>query len=349
MVFPRYNRPCECDDLSLRINTHKVNHKVEEIITRTMTCANCGKPGHLYRICNEPISSFGIICVRIVQDSKGGVHPEYVMVQRKDSLSFVEFIRGKYNLQNRGYILRLLINMTQEERAHLHTMQFDELWHGFWQSDHSCGFIKEYEQSKNMFRLLQEGYLVRGCGKRRVPPTFFSLKTALSATSSQAVYTETEYGFPKGRRNINETDISCACREFSEETGLIIDDMEMCNGELSTPYEEIFIGSNHTRYRHVYYIACPKRSVQHSGAWSEPGNQPRKVLDPVQSREIKTVGWFDAESVLDRIRPENEERRDMFKHIDKVIVSILHKAHDDANANIQDILPCLPDGFGRSH
>ena len=31
---------------------------------------------------------------------------------------------------------------------------------------------------------------------------------------------EPEWGFPKGRRNFNETDLNCALREFNEETGI---------------------------------------------------------------------------------------------------------------------------------
>ena len=34
------------------------------------------------------------------------------------------------------------------------------------------------------------------------------------------VYNDTEWGIPKGRRNVNELDIEVANREFQEETGL---------------------------------------------------------------------------------------------------------------------------------
>ena len=91
-----------------------------------------------FRVCGQPVSSFGFVCYRHRGDSI-----EYLMVQRKDSLSYVEFIRGKYNLQNRTYLLRLLANMTRGERESLRSTDFDKLWHGFWQSDHSRSFMKE--------------------------------------------------------------------------------------------------------------------------------------------------------------------------------------------------------------
>ncbi len=320
-----------------------------------MLCANCGGHGHMYRICSQPISSFGVICFRLNAPGGGGgggaARPEYLMVQRKDSLSYVEFIRGKYNVQNRGYIMRLLSNMTLSERAQLAASSFDTLWHGFWQSDHSCGFMKEYEQSKARFTMLRTGYYLRvapdpgqqrsnlgahGHGGQSPEVVFFSLASAIALTAATATQTDTEFGFPKGRRNINESDLNCACREFSEETGLDPADVELVPGggggggggaSGGRPYEEVFTGSNHTRYRHVYYLA---KLHPDSGAWADAGNAARQVLDPVQSREVRAVAWFDAGNVLSHLRPENSERRALFLQLHEDVSAIVAAA--DASA-----------------
>jgi len=55
-------------------------------------CRNCGLNGHIYKNCPHPIISFGIICYKI-----DGNEIKYLMIQRKDSLSFMEFVRGKYD------------------------------------------------------------------------------------------------------------------------------------------------------------------------------------------------------------------------------------------------------------
>ena len=60
-----------------------------------MFCNNCGKQGHLYHRCKKPISSIGIITFRII-DGKF----EFLMICRKDSLGYVDFMRGKYPLTN---------------------------------------------------------------------------------------------------------------------------------------------------------------------------------------------------------------------------------------------------------
>ena len=269
-------------------------------------CANCGTIGHMYRICNQPVSSFGVVCFRQRTPDDA---PEYMMVQRKDSLSFVEFIRGKYNIQNRGYIMRLLSNMTNAERRQLAACDFDDMWHGFWQSDHNRSFMKEYEASKGRFEGLRAGYWLRPhhhINQQRQNPVFFSLDVALRETGKG--YDDSEFGFPKGRRNINETDMQCAVREFVEETGVPASDLHMLPS-MGT-YEEVFTGSNNIRYRHVYFIASLKAG---SAAWVHSGVM--SVVDPVQLREVKATGWFGAEGVLARIRDGNKERKDVFAAI----------------------------------
>ena len=72
-------------------------------------CNNCGKIGHLFHQCKIPITSIGIIAFRI-KDNK----IEYLLIRRKDSISFVDFLRGKYNLNNKYYILKLISRMTKD-------------------------------------------------------------------------------------------------------------------------------------------------------------------------------------------------------------------------------------------
>jgi len=58
-------------------------------------CNNCGKYGHLYHQCKTPITSFGIIVFRIKNDI-----PQYLMIRRKDTLGYIDFMRGKYSAYN---------------------------------------------------------------------------------------------------------------------------------------------------------------------------------------------------------------------------------------------------------
>ena len=94
-------------------------------------CSNCGG-NHGYRQCMAPITSHGVIAIRV----RGGWNPskvlaeqesaitgfegagpiEYLLIQRRDSLGFVEMMRGKYSLTDYIYIIRQLKGMTVRER-----------------------------------------------------------------------------------------------------------------------------------------------------------------------------------------------------------------------------------------
>ena len=68
-----------------------------------------------------------------------------------------------------------------------------------------------------------------------------------------------EWGFPKGRRNYQERDLTCAIREFEEETGY--DRNKLCIISNLIPFEEIFTGSNYKSYKHKYFLALADESA----------------------------------------------------------------------------------------
>ena len=67
-------------------------------------CNNCGKQGHLYHHCKRPIMSLGIIAFRKVNGQR-----QFLMICRKNSLGFVDFMRGKYKLHNPLHLTILLM------------------------------------------------------------------------------------------------------------------------------------------------------------------------------------------------------------------------------------------------
>jgi hypothetical protein len=85
-------------------------------------CNNCGKQGHLYHQCKIPITSVGLITFRINNNSV-----QYLMICRKDTLGYIDFMRGKYSVYNKNYIINMIKQMTNEEKVALKTKSFDEL------------------------------------------------------------------------------------------------------------------------------------------------------------------------------------------------------------------------------
>ena len=204
-----------------------------KIKKKKIICGNCGKQGHVYKNCKQPIMSLGIVAFRIFKNNI-----QYLMIRRKDTLGFVEFLRGKYDLNDSNYIAKLFREMTKEEIRRILTCDFDTLWKQLWMEQNIRHFKNEYEKSKERFYKIKEN------------PNINIIKIIKSIGT---FWDEAEWGFPKGRRNIRESDIECAIREFKEETGYNDEDIKILKNIL--PIQEQFYGSNNIQYRHLYFIA----------------------------------------------------------------------------------------------
>lgn len=256
---------------------------------RPQTCRNCGYNGHLYKDCIHPIMSYGVICYKIEDNQI-----KYIMIQRKDSLSFMEFIRGKYNINETPYIIKLINCMTYTERNMLYTKSFDEIWVYAWCHNPSTTFkhTKEYIESKQKFEFLITNNIIN---------MYYITSSVL----------EPEWGFPKGRKKIKELDIDCAIREFGEETGLTKNDIDVI--EDIEPFEEIFFGTNNILYKHIYFVA--KIIKEDSTLYIND-----KCLE--QIREIRSLKWCSYEDVLNNIKVHNIERKELFKNVNVLIRNI---------------------------
>jgi 8-oxo-dGTP pyrophosphatase MutT (NUDIX family) len=212
------------------------------------------------------------------------------MIQRKDSLGFMDIMRGKYKVNEPDYIKRQLKGMTEEERNKLETMEFEEIWHLLWGSDteSSKRYAHDRITSKQKLAELRAGIQL---------PTGESYNLIDLLRQEPVIYKTPEWGFPKGRREPHELDIQCAFRELEEETG--ITENELLKVVNVNPFIEQFYGSNGIHYRHSYYIA------QYIGE--------RKItfdaLNPEMAREIGNLAWKDLDEALQLLRPENLEKK----------------------------------------
>lgn len=310
-TLPVYNTNKKGARIYKTYTTNKQNHQHQRPRQQTKSsqvlCANCGTSGHMYKDCNHPIISYGVICFKL----ENGV-PKYLMVQRKDSLGYVEFIRGKYNLNIKSYIMNMFSLMTQQEREGIMNKSFNVLWQEMWcqkTGDDMRHFGKEFKEANDKFNILKKGYLIRDVNNEL---SKFDLDYVFTNTESK--YNETEWGFPKGRRNINEDDVSCALREFKEETGVHHKNIQLCSRYIK-PLEEVFLGSNNVRYKHVYYIA--KMIPEISEFSVNPQNKQ-------QYKEIRDIRWFTYEEAQDKIRDYNIERKELLKRLHNIIRKNIH-------------------------
>lgn len=243
----------------------------------------------------DPITSYGVICFR------RNIHNgslEYLMVQRHNSLNFNEFMRGKYNIRDKPYLVYMLSNMCAHERQQLRkTPFFDEIWNQIWHRM-STRQSQQYDRAKARFETLKRGIYNPCYG-------FYNLNMLLDEAKSTLDIPE--WGFPKGRpRNRSETPFECAIREFREETGLYLDHTRPL---FEDPYVEEFRGSNNVKYRHIYYVFDAS---------------DLRIGSDYDKREIAKVDWKTADQVNESIRDINLTRRELFASVDKDVIAKNH-------------------------
>jgi 8-oxo-dGTP pyrophosphatase MutT (NUDIX family) len=200
----------------------------------------------------------------------------------------MDFIRGKYSIYNRDYILNLFQEMTEKEIEMIRRKDFQYIWNTIWNGSKTA--IEQYRTEETIsaekFRSLTEGIIIHS--------EYYSLDTLIQdRMKSTPQWSEPEWGFPKGRRNYNEKDYNCAVREFSEETGY--NKFCLTNVDNILPYEEIFIGSNYKSYKHKYFVMY--MNYADSLKLSFHGNE-----------EVSQVEWKTYDDALKLIRPYNLEK-----------------------------------------
>jgi 8-oxo-dGTP pyrophosphatase MutT (NUDIX family) len=254
-------------------------------------CNNCGKQGHLYNQCKNPIISSGIVAFRKNTDTKT---LEYLMICRKDSLGYIDFLRGKYPLYNKDYILTLINEMTNKEKRNLLITEFSELWRALWGDFVGLQYRGEERSAKDKFLQMKRG--IKICDTEG-----YNLESLVH--ESDTSWDTPEWGFPKGRRNYQENDLTCGLREFEEETGYDKQSVSIIKNLL--PFEEIFVGSNLKSYKHIYFLGRIESNTD--------------ILESYQKSEVSEMKWFSLDECKQYIRNYNIEKIDMICKINSLL------------------------------
>lgn len=368
--------PYECKSLlidkSIKCRTQSDDDNKREY-RKKICCTNCGKPGHEFKQCIEPTTSFGVIDIRIsgLRDNalymkdqfstKKNTHfkvmsekyPDvkcyisdniklyeenkdsyildsdsipfeneeqierfsyyrnkikFLMVSRKFSLGFVEFVRGKYDPYDARGIIKLFEQMTKDEIDIVANNNYDGVVYKFLARDgedmtilldriYQGRYSSEYCDAKVKFNMLL-------CGSDQVSIPF---NLYFYTKQIKPKWAHKEWGFPKGRRdNRCEENLTCACREFEEETGYRKEDYCILNK--IEPLEEKLVGTNGVTYKHIYYLALDE---------SNTDDAPNQM----DYYEIGEVKWFTYDEAMFFIRPYHMDKK---KILTKVYLFLLN-------------------------
>ena len=278
--------------------------------TTNIQCTNCTAIGHTSRSCPRPITSYGTILFRttvpwnqsaILQANHQTVtgfefiEPkiEYLLIQRKDSIGYIELIRGKYQHGDYDYIKHHIAGTTASERQRLLDLPYDKLWEDLWGPPKEGQPLYRHEKEQGEYKIEQ---------LRNGTP---SLKTLIE--ESPPPFDTPEWGFPKGRKNNTETDYACAMREMWEETNIKESDLILIRN--MDPVTETFVGSNGISYCHKYFIAYAPPGV------GEESLETASTTNEHIKQEVGDMKWLPIEKAVEKIRDTNSEKRDVLLRI----------------------------------
>ena len=273
-------------------------------------CNNCGKQGHTFYQCKLPIISYGIILFKKTKNSVISTNSdpdyEFLMIRRKDSFGYIDLVRGKYTCQNLEQVQGIINEMSLQEKEKIVTHSFKELWNLMWGDTNNSHYKNEEVLSAKKFETLKNGFFING-EENEFEERGKWITLADLVKQSDTTWKETEWEFPKGRRNQKEKDLDCALREFEEETGISKDHISVIENVL--PFEETFIGTNYKSYKHKYFLAYIKEQ-------DDLNNQPFIHFQP---SEVSKMEWKTLDQCLESIRPYHLEKKQLIQNVYKVL------------------------------
>jgi 8-oxo-dGTP pyrophosphatase MutT (NUDIX family) len=212
--------------------------------------------------------SYGVICFRFRELNMNEENIEFLLIRRLHSLNYVDFIRGKYRLNDFSKIKKIFLSMTQEEVIKIKELSFDDMWNDIWKDTaFNEQYKNEYKSSKTKFNFLKK-------------KNFYDI-----IETNTIIYTEPEWDFPKGRLEQNETIKECALREFNEETNInninIIDNITI---------NELINGSNNKTYEYLYYLAFMEEKHE------------LEIVNEFQKKEIGSIQFLTLPEIKNKIR-----------------------------------------------
>lgn len=259
-------------------------------------CSNCGKPGHTFKACINPITSYGMICFRIIATEN---IIQYLLIQRRHSIAYIDFVKGRYSYENINFLNMLFRNMVTRERENLRTKTFEEIWEDIWfLNTDNKSYRSEHNYAKRKFETIKAGFTSAN-------NLHISITSLLAANESTV--TSLEWGFPKGRRNKGENNLHCAKREFTEETNYSENDVILI--ENIPPFSERFIGTNNTRYEYIYYVCRCKNE------------KPAEIyeLNKSQIAEIGNIAWVTFEEAVKILDHQFPQRQVILTKLNKIL------------------------------
>ena len=214
---------------------------------------------------------------------------KFLLVNRRHSLNYIDFIRGNYHINDIDKINNMCSLMSTDEINMIKTNSFTTLWYNLWlKNAYKKKYLEEMNLSKKKFTTLIESGIL---------------------DNIKSEYSSTEWEIPKGRKNLNETNLHCAMREFDEETSLCDKDYNILS--CLDSIHDVFIGTNNKEYKHIFYTALYNNN-----------NYINNNYINYKNNEIEEVRWCKWSELNDLIRPYNKNKINILTNIFLFILNV---------------------------
>jgi 8-oxo-dGTP pyrophosphatase MutT (NUDIX family) len=215
--------------------------------------------------------SYGVACCRYNTKEK---HLEILMVKKRYTFYYIEFIRGHYSPGDNEKLIYLFNRISNEEKVEIESMNFDQMWYRVWR------YIPSPDSNEYI-------WFVK-C-KRKFDMNFSSPRDQLRLRNllSQSTSSDCMWEIPKGRRDAEETELLCALRELQEESGYNPGSCMILPETM-----ELRTSNNKAIYINKYFIALDKQSSLDSRYKLRSYKPKLSFNDARQISEIIDVRWM---------------------------------------------------------
>lgn len=213
----------------------------------------------------------GVLVGRYNQEKKC---VEFLLIQKPYCYGFNQFVMGRYTRSDQKNIQMLIKDMSAEDRAILSSLNFDMCYYRIYKRFPTPDNPR-YRQFLDTKQYFQREFIN--------DPT-----NTLKRLLSQAPSCPTQWGIPSGKKFHGEPDMNCAVREFTEETGIPCNSIQIMDTQ-SKLYQYTNAG--------VVYMICCYLAVIVDPRWHEPNNLHIDYKNPGHSAEVLDIKWLSLDDI----------------------------------------------------
>jgi 8-oxo-dGTP pyrophosphatase MutT (NUDIX family) len=211
---------------------------------------------------------------------------EILLIKKRYTYYYFSFVFGYYKKYNTKHLQYLFDNMTFGEKIDILSMDFSKMWYKLWMFDPAKKYNvrSNYDPQQSYINSRADCYFKK---KAKFESTFLrDGGTRLKRLINNSTNSSTIWEIPKGARDGNENDLSCAIREFNEESGIKPDNYYVLWDVKPLIFSHI---DENIVYRSVYYLSyLDKNSV-----WEPKVN----FVTSSQISEVEEIKWVSLQEI----------------------------------------------------